>query len=65
MDYTKVKKEEREKELKLKDLHSKFDRREQARQDLKVLLVICEYVFLLEPINLMSAGVWDHCIHIA
>nr|CAB3259108.1 kinesin heavy chain isoform 5C [Phallusia mammillata] len=36
-DHEKVKKEEKEKELKLKDLHSKFDRREQARQDLKGL----------------------------
>uniref|UniRef100_F6UK45 Kinesin-like protein n=1 Tax=Ciona intestinalis TaxID=7719 RepID=F6UK45_CIOIN len=36
-DYEKLKKEERDKELKLKDLHSKFDRREQARQDLKGL----------------------------
>ncbi|XP_076808076.1 kinesin heavy chain-like isoform X2 [Clavelina lepadiformis] len=36
-DYEKLRKEEREKEMKLKDLHSKFDRREQARQDLKGL----------------------------
>lgn len=43
-DYEKVKREEREKEVKLKDLLSKFDRREQARQDLKVsrlFLFIC------------------------
>uniref|UniRef100_H2ZQE9 Kinesin-like protein n=1 Tax=Ciona savignyi TaxID=51511 RepID=H2ZQE9_CIOSA len=36
-DFERLKKEEREKENKLKDLHSKFDRREQARQDLKGL----------------------------
>uniref|UniRef100_H2ZQF0 Kinesin-like protein n=1 Tax=Ciona savignyi TaxID=51511 RepID=H2ZQF0_CIOSA len=36
-DFERLKKEEREKENKLKDLHSKFDRREQARQDLKVI----------------------------
>lgn len=36
-DYDKLKKEEREKEVKLRELHIKFDRREQARQDLKGL----------------------------
>ncbi len=35
-DYDKLKKDERDKEVKLRDLHIKFDRREQARQDLKV-----------------------------
>jgi len=36
-DYDKLKKDEREKEVKLRELHVKFDRREQARQDLKGL----------------------------
>jgi len=35
-DYEKLRQEERQKEMKLKDLSSKFDRREQAREDLKV-----------------------------
>ena len=35
-DFEKLKKEEKDKETKLKDLYVKFDRREQARQDLKV-----------------------------
>ena len=35
-DYEKLKKNEKDKEVKLRELHIKFDRREQARQDLKV-----------------------------
>ena len=35
-DYDRLKKDERDKEVKLRELHIKFDRREQARQDLKV-----------------------------
>merc|ERR1719427_2183337 len=36
-DYEKLKKDEKDKEVKLRELHIKFDRREQARQDLKGL----------------------------
>merc|ERR1739838_404004 len=36
-DYDRLKKDERDKEVKLRELHIKFDRREQARQDLKGL----------------------------
>ena len=38
-DYEKVRKDEKEKENQLKELNMKFDRREQAREDLKVMTV--------------------------
>ena len=52
-DYEKLKKDEKDKEVKLRELHIKFDRREQARQDLKVnknlkaLFFVVKYFFLM------------------
>ena len=55
-DYEKLRKDEKEKEEQIKELHLKFDRREQAREDLKVRNLHHQVLLLFSRFRIKPGG---------